>query len=649
MSAGRGVRATWGLAAILVLAAALRIAFGWPLPSATRAFDEKYTLENVRRLLATGDFAPAHAFHPSLSYLPQTAVLGALEACRCLTLGTGSERVLTSRRSAGRQGGRLALTPLAYRGCRLFNTLIGLGSLVLVYAIGTRLSSRGTGLIAAALVAFAPWHLWSSAICNEDASFVLAILGVVWATLAALDRPTTGRYLLAGLAIGVALSTKFSAGPVALPLAIATLARVRDDRRALIRLTLAALVAVATFAVANRHLVTDFDRYSKDFGLTLRDYQRKSKSQGNSRLEVLGAGLASPADSMYLGRTRALLALAGALLVAGGRGGDADPRRRTGWRVLLLFPVTYIGAYAAVTRNISPHNWLPVLPIAALFAAEAAIRLLRRTEERSDRRGARAAVVAAIVAVVGLAAWRGGRYVHDTLVPPTFELALARIVEQAAPGRLVGPVIHDVVRDRLWVGHRAGSLSLAEIGVDRLESVTPWRLNGADALVSWAGASPKRFPAFPGERALRVAPSLLRYRGPELEVRVHPWGLLERRPSRLAPQVHGRRMTATIVAPSAPPAGATHLSLEIRLRGAGQAVPCVLALPGGGRVEVLPARRPKVNPEGTSRGVGRSTARAALLSERVPLTSKGDFELRCRAQVARRLAESSVLFWRRGG
>jgi dolichyl-phosphate-mannose--protein O-mannosyl transferase len=172
----------WALAALLVWSFALRAwAAGFDL-TAERFWDERYGFQNIEALLATGSPRPANGFHPSLSYLPQAALLAASEG---LYQATGREAFRV------RLGNGL-FTPTAYLLARLLQALFGTLSLLLTYLIGRRLFSAKVGLGAALLLSVVPWHIRQSVIFKPDILLVLTTLLAFWWSLEAAGRRGPG-------------------------------------------------------------------------------------------------------------------------------------------------------------------------------------------------------------------------------------------------------------------------------------------------------------------------------------------------------------------------------------------------------------------------------------------------------------------------
>jgi len=435
------------LALLLVAAFAVRVIFGWPVPNASRSVDERYSLENAELSLRNHGFRRANAFHPSLSYLPQTLALAAVDACGCVELGTGTRTVLEPfggwtpgwrPRPEGSSGilSRPNLTPLAYRTCRIVQALLGTLTVLLTFLIGRAVAGPLVGLAGALVVGLAPWQLWASGTCNEDAGFVLAFQVGILATLACASRPNWRRFLLAGAAFGVAGATKFNAFPVVVPLTAWVALQPRRWRVLAPRLALAAALSIAVFAALDPLLLSHPELVERDFGHTLKDYAAKSRVQQSERWQVALAALASPIEPEVFGPVTGALALVGggALVGLGWR-----ERRRDGERWLLLagFPLAYAAVYAALTGNASPHNWMPLDPAFAVAAALAlglaAVGISRRGRSRAANAGAAGLVLLGIAPAL----FAGLSYLYRSVVPPNLYAAESWIESQCRhPARI---------------------------------------------------------------------------------------------------------------------------------------------------------------------------------------------------------------------
>ena len=102
---------------------------------------------------------------------------------------------------------------------RTLSTLADVATIGMVYVLGKRLFGRGAGLLAAALVTFAPVHIQLSHFYRPETFTNLFILAGFWAMLQVLERRRVRDSALLGLFVGLAFATKVSVLPLLLPLA----------------------------------------------------------------------------------------------------------------------------------------------------------------------------------------------------------------------------------------------------------------------------------------------------------------------------------------------------------------------------------------------------------------------------------------------
>lgn len=111
---------------------------------------------------------------------------------------------------------------IAFRA-RLMGVLMGVLLIATVYAITRRYAGTGAAVIAAMLIAFVPDVLAHSGISYNDVPLALVLVLAAYTLDRAIREPRPGRIVLAGVAAGIALATKFSAIAIG-PLAVLLLA-----------------------------------------------------------------------------------------------------------------------------------------------------------------------------------------------------------------------------------------------------------------------------------------------------------------------------------------------------------------------------------------------------------------------------------------
>lgn len=591
------------LGATIVAGLALSIPYGWPDPGSGRAWDERFGLQNVAAILSAGAFEPANAFHPSLSYLPQTLALGAVDACGCLELGTGTNSVFLPRPEASGRERPLKVSALGYRSCRLFQALLGAVAQLLLYRVARTVVSPWTAVGLAAVLGFVPWHLWSAGICNEEAGLIVATLFVAWATLAATQRGDAVGALIVGLAIGAAFSTKLNGGFTGLPFALWSAAEARTNPRALTRLALAVVVAAATFCVLNPHFLTRFDMVRQDFGYTVDLYEEKATRETSGRLHVLASGLTSPASSAFLGPALAVFAAIGLIVTwLPGAGALLQPGDRLRLRLLSLFPLSYVTALAMGTPHFDEHNMVSVLPFALVLAGAGATAAVAGTHRAFGARWAKLVAAVAIAAVLPVLI-RGVEYVYAAAVPTTADVARSELTKVLRRGLLVARVYP---LDHAWKGPRLQRGRALEFAVGEEDQAVFDRARLA-LLDGWVveRRNVKALADLEGARIVR--PRLFRARGPRLYVDRHPWRRVDSRPAATSVADDGQGLTVELDTARRSDLHATHSSLSFAWSGGADELPCLLRL-ADGAVVPLHLRR------------GRAAGISLGFSERFPAT-----------------------------
>jgi len=534
--AGRSAVA-FALALLLAWSFALRVWLAMPEPTSNRYWDERYGAQNIRSLLGNGELRPANGYHPGLSYLPHAALLAGSELLHDLT-GRSVFQVLDGQ-------GRLG--PTGYRLCRVLQALAGALSLFLTFRIGRRLFSPAVGLTAALFLAVVPWHIRQSVIFKPDIILLAMSLLAFDRSLEVAERPTLRSFLLAGGAIGLALASKFNAGPVAIPLAVAALAYGGwRDRRQWGRLGLAAGAAALVFLVFTPFAVLDPDLYLHDFSLTLQDYAKKGNRLGSSHAEVLVQGLRALLSESFHGVWIGALGLLGlgALAFVAWRKRKLGHSRaeRLGPLLIVAYPLGYALLYCLSTTNPSDHNWLPLTPFIALSAAWVLLRCWAWLVERAPFQWSRAAGAVAVVAMTALLVTRASASTYEEAVPSTEELARKVLEDRLQP--LDDRVVVCVGAESSGMGLERSRVVAEEI--ENFGEISPAELDRADAEV-FAAAGEKGLAARPATAMLpdevaKLTAFPFRARGTALVVVLHPWSQvgepveIELTPSDVAPE-----------------------------------------------------------------------------------------------------------------
>lgn len=492
-------------------------------------YDENFNMENVAKLVATHEIAPANGWYSMVSYLvPALAGLAMDE----LHQRTGKPWLRAIDRSVPPPH---PATYNLFLAARLIGIGYGCLSLWLVFSLGVRLFSPATGVLAAAALAVSPWTIRSSVEFKPDSLLLLTTLLAVLLLFRFLEAPSQRRFLWAagglGLATGAKLNGVFLAPLVAVACVGGALAvPPRGLRPALGRIArwgaAGAAVAAAVFLTCApylRVLLAYIDR-------NVRIYEQKAgASTGDDLLRQTLADLQTP---VFFGPYIAALALAGAALVLAGL---FDRRTSAALRLsrllLVLFPLLYAVQMAFLLGYYKHNNLVLLLPFPALLAA-AALTTLGGITERWPRWLGRGVAFLATVAFLAHCAWLALSFSHEENVPHTWQVASRRLGERPAWPRVViyeGP--YETIPD--YRGRRADdTLALPSVRwVDDAAQLERERLDLADVLVlrqdlrgpqrsSWLSGLAAELPP---EALVEIEPWPLVARGPGYLLLFHEW------------------------------------------------------------------------------------------------------------------------------
>ncbi|HJX39732.1 MAG TPA: glycosyltransferase family 39 protein [Anaerolineae bacterium] len=223
---------TWAALTTLFLVALLLRVWGarFGLPEYVYHPDEHAMVNRAAAILRTGDYSPHWFNYPSLyiyiqalSYIPHFLI------------------------SAARGYGNTVPSPAPYGfyfAGRLMTGLLGALTVALVYALGSRMFGRRTGLVSSALLTFNLLHVVHSHYATTDVPMAFfATLSLLFCS-SGLQEPDKRNTALAALFAGLAASTKYPGAVVLAPVLVAQVlspaSRGWHDLRHRLALTLAA-------------------------------------------------------------------------------------------------------------------------------------------------------------------------------------------------------------------------------------------------------------------------------------------------------------------------------------------------------------------------------------------------------------------------
>jgi 4-amino-4-deoxy-L-arabinose transferase-like glycosyltransferase len=313
---------------------------------------------------------------------------------------------------------------------RVVTAVFGVAAVGVLYVAARRLYGAAVALVTAALLAFTFLPVFYSHFALNDVPTLLPLaLGFVG--LAGIS--TRGRrvdYVVAGLGLGLATATKYTAAGLAVSIVIAAVIRMRDDRNAtrehVVNLLVSAGVALAAFVALNPYAVLD----PGDFWGGVSRQQRVSA-------EVAKLGTDDTTGWRYylwtltwgFGVVPCILAVAGGVVAL-----------RRNWRTALpwvAFAVV-VWLFMGSQERFYARWFLPEYPVLAVFAAVAIVALANLVTARWRTV---AGIAIGVVAFAQPIVWM----VHSDLVlrrDDTRLLARVWLAEHLQPGdKLVAELI----------------------------------------------------------------------------------------------------------------------------------------------------------------------------------------------------------------
>ena len=374
------------LISILALAAALRInGLEWGLPYLYHP-DESIFVKRAVPMVAELDLNPRWFGHPGTLTLYILVVPYIGYALLGLAAGWFS--------SLGDFAAAYAWDASAFHFIgRLSNLIVALANLLLLWFVARRVAPGWVALLAVAGLALIPMNIQFSTLIRPDMLHTFTMLLVAYFALGAARDDRIRDYIFGGIALGLAVSVKYTAAIAGVGILAAALLQnpMTDFRTALehaaTRLVTAGVATIATVFVVSPFLFIDFQTALGDLAREADFYSVNAMSDGVfSTLSFYVKTLS--AEVTILG-----LILAGIGVIAMLRSGD-----RASW-VLVLMALTYLLAHSFL-----PLRWarwvIPLLPFFAIFIAVGVYTISKAAEQIVKRPWP--AVLAALIAVIWL-------------------------------------------------------------------------------------------------------------------------------------------------------------------------------------------------------------------------------------------------------
>ena len=453
--------------------------------------DEAPHVNRLVRMVQEGRYDPQYFRKPTLHfYLRMPAVaagfLQSAQAGEILSI----QEVVTANHSVRGEVARTVSHPRIVMWARSVTTVLSLLLILLTYLIARRVARPPwVAGVAALLVAIAPPLIEDSEKVGVDTLVAAMCLLTIWLSLRVLEQPTVARAALAGLAGGLAVSSKYNAIPVVV---VPVLAVFLSGRLSAGTLVAALGLPAVGFVAGTPYALISPPAFLDGMAYEVNHYA------------IRGHGGAT-VESGWLHAARFLQwmfnqASGVAVTVAGLAGMFLLPlsRRRVGF-LILVFPVLFglfmFSQRVAVFRNM--FVLLPFFAIAAIWVIERVVERLQRQSWLPKRAGTALAptlvvLLAAQPALGAFDLWHVAR-----TRPESRNLVSAWLAENTAPD-METAVAADLQLP--WPDYSLPGVS--SFRSDELADPVALFLNGFDRLI--AGPFTERRLTEPAKSLLRV-------------------------------------------------------------------------------------------------------------------------------------------------
>ena len=410
---------------ILLLAFVLRVwGVTWGLPYVLHADEPRY-VNAAMQMFKTCDLNPRSYPYLSINsfvYVINAAALAPYYAVGWLSGAYHSRSDISPPRMLT-MGTGFTTDPGTFLLGRMVTVLFGTAAVFLLFLAGRELpTGTAVGLVAALLLAVSPSNVLHSKYITPDEFLVFFFALAVWCSLRILHRePTWGVYVLAGLAIGFAVSTKISAGLVVVPVAMGHFLRLGWRGFSNPRIYVAAAMSLAALVATTPFLLIDPIKVYQDWRRETMHY-----STGH-------AGMEGDTLKFYLSY---LLFSEGPWCVLAVFGAVRGFMVRSRPLILLSFSGLLYFAFVSSFPVRNERTILPLLPFLALLAAaflSAAWEWSRRFGATVRWRAVRAALFSAAVVFVSIGFGKSALSDYHMVCPDACDLAREWIAQRLSP------------------------------------------------------------------------------------------------------------------------------------------------------------------------------------------------------------------------
>ncbi len=284
---------------------------------------------------------------------------------------------------------------------RIITVIFGVGTVGLTFAIGKRLTGKATvGLLAALMVAVSPVNVGNSRSITPDTFMVFFAAAAFLATVFVYQQGKTRHYIMAGIGIGLAASSKYNGGLIILPLLLAHFLRYGKTALKQPNLYLALLLTGLGFFAATPYALMDTSKFLADLSYESQHYATGHAGEEGDALKWYLDYMWQTAGVIYI--------LAGVEILRG-----IYSRSR---EIILLscFPLVYF-VFISSFEIRNDRTFLPLTPFLFLLAASFLVHLLSETNAiRSNSLRKLSVLAVAGLAIAGLS-MPASKMITDTI------------------------------------------------------------------------------------------------------------------------------------------------------------------------------------------------------------------------------------------
>jgi 4-amino-4-deoxy-L-arabinose transferase-like glycosyltransferase len=219
--------------------------FGYPLPVHP---DEPLLVESALRIIATGNLNPHFFSYPTLNIYIQALIYQVIQFLGFIFLDRSPSEIPTI---------------WYYLAGRTFNVLLSILTIIVTYTIGKRLFSPLAGLVAGVFLTFSYLHIVNSYLLTVDTTVAFwTSLATLMAVLIYSEGKNTKYYLLGGIFVGLAISSKYTAFVSVAPLLIAHYTKSHARKDWIDKNVIMYLIAIpVVFLITSPYVLLDFDSF----------------------------------------------------------------------------------------------------------------------------------------------------------------------------------------------------------------------------------------------------------------------------------------------------------------------------------------------------------------------------------------------------